>query len=106
MLIKFPPQERRKRKLQHKSCRTIGLLKSLGVPEELLYARGPRRNASFWNRSINHLHVLEQARRLYRTQIFEVHPDRVGGSPEPTMKLNHTWATIRRTFRTHGHELG
>jgi len=72
----------------------------------MLYVRASGQNGSFWNRSINHLHVLEQARNLYRTRIFQVHPDRPGGSSERSIELNQTWFKIRRSFRTHGFELG
>ena len=84
----------------------VSLLKTLGVPNQLLYVRGGRRRDSLWLRPIDHLHVLEQARKLYRTQIVCVHPDRGGGSLERTIELNHSWHFIQKRFREHGHELG
>jgi hypothetical protein len=83
--------------------RTAGLLKRLGVPKEL-YVRGLGQNGSLWSRDINHLQVLEQARKLYRAQIFVGHPDR-GGSLERTIELNQIWFKIRKSFKIHGHEL-
>jgi len=83
----------------------VGLLKKLGVPRQMLYVRRPHENGSFWRRKINHLQVLEQARRLYRKQIVCVHPDIRGGSLERTVQLNAAWAKIQRRFKKHGHEL-
>lgn len=83
----------------------VGLLRTLGVPRQMLYVRQLRQNGSFWMRNINHLQVLEQARRLYRTRIVCAHPDKPGGSLEQTVQLNVTWDKIERRFRQHGHEL-
>jgi hypothetical protein len=88
----------------------IGMLKTMGVPNQMLYVRrlrknGSRKNGSFWIRRINHLEVLEQARRLYRKQIVCVHPDKAGGNLEETIQLNATWGKIERGFKKHGHEL-
>ena len=77
----------------------------LGVPKQILYARRVRRNASFWTRPINHLHVLEPARLLYRRQILKAHPDMAGGCMERTIELNRMWCDIRRRFKQNGHEL-
>jgi hypothetical protein len=85
--------------------RIIGLLKTLGVPRQMLYVRRIRENGSFWLRRINHLQVLEQARSLYRQQIICVHPDKPGGSLEQTVQLNVTWGKIEQHFKRHGHEL-
>jgi hypothetical protein len=60
--------------------RIVGLLKTLGVPRQMLSVRRLRDNGSFWLRRINHLQVLEQARWLYRKQIACLHPDKPGGS--------------------------
>ena len=84
---------------------TVGLLKTMGVPNRMLYVRRPRKNGSFWLRRINHLEVLEQARGLYRKQIVCLHPDKAGGSLERTIQLNAAWGKIKRRFKTHGHEL-
>jgi len=84
----------------------VSLLKILGVPKEMLYVRRLRQNASFWMRPINHLHVLEQARKLYRMQIVCVHPDKGGGNLERTIDLNQSWFYVQKRFREHGHELG
>jgi hypothetical protein len=81
------------------------LLKSIGVPGKMLYVRRLGCNGSFWSRRIDHLQVLEQARRLYRQQIVCVHPDKVNGCPERTIQLNGTWDKIERRFKAHGHEL-
>ena len=83
----------------------VGLLKTVGVPEQMLYARRDRQNASFWMRPINHLEVLHHARRLYRTEIARVHPDKPGGSPDQAMRLIDTWGRIEQRFKLHGHEL-
>ena len=83
----------------------VGLLKTVGVPNQMLYARRQRQNASFWMRPIDHLQVLQHARQLYRTQIACVHPDKPGGSLEETIQLNDTWGKISRRFKEHGHEL-
>lgn len=83
----------------------VGLLKTVGVPNRMLYPQRLQENGSFWLRNINHLEVLEQARRLYRKRIAGVHPDKPGGSPEQTILLNSTWSKIQRRFREHGHEL-
>ena len=83
----------------------VGLLKTLGVPNRMLYVRRPRHNGSFWLRRIDHLQVLEQARRIYRKKITRVHPDKVGGNLERAIQLNQTWYEIERRFRKHGHEL-
>src|SRR5579862_8075021 len=83
----------------------VGLLKTMGVTNRMLYVRRLRRKGSFWLRRINHLEVLEQARRLYREQIVCVHPDKVGGSLERTIQLNVTWGKIERRFKQHGHAL-
>lgn len=80
-------------------------LKSLGISKQLLYVRRPGENGSFWLRNINHLQVLEQARRLYRLQIVCIHPDKPGGSLEETIQLNAAWDRIERRFKEHGHEL-
>jgi hypothetical protein len=103
MMIDLP--QRRQAKCGDQIQRTVGLLKMLGVPKQLLYVRGSGQNGSLWNRRINHLQVLEHARKLYRTQILHAHPDRAGGSLERTIQLNQTWLKIRKTFRTHGYEL-
>lgn len=87
------------------SAYIVGLLKRLGVPEQILYVRRMRRNASFWLRPINHLEVLEQARNLYRMRISAVHPDRPGGCAEQAAELNRIWGEIERRFRDRGHEL-
>jgi hypothetical protein len=83
----------------------VGLLKSMGVPNRMLYVRRLRKKGSFWVRRINHLEVLEQAHQLYRQQIVGVHPDKVGGSLEQTIQLNVAWGKIERRFKKHGHEL-
>jgi len=83
----------------------VGLLKTLGVPMQMLYFRRLRENGSFWSRRINHLQVLEQARKLYRRQIVEMHPDKPGGSLDQTIQLNDAWEKIERRFKKHGHEL-
>ena len=83
----------------------IGLLKTVGVPNRMLYNRREGQNATFWMRPINHLQVLEQARRLYRMQIVCVHPDKAGGNLERTIQLNDTWGKIEQRFKDHGHEL-
>jgi hypothetical protein len=93
------------RKVGGPTRQIIGLLKWVGVPPELLYARGPRQNASFWQRPINHLQVLEVARKLFRLQIVCVHPDKPGGNLEATILLNETWGLIQQRFKQHGHEL-
>ena len=85
--------------------RIVGLLKTVGVPDQLLYARRNRENASFWLRPIDHLNVLQHARQLYRAQIACVHPDKPGGSVERTVQLNDAWRKIERRFKEHGHEL-
>ena len=77
----------------------VGLLKTVGVPNQMLYARRQRQNASFWMRPIDHLQVLQHARQLYRTQIACVHPDKPGGSLEETIQLNDTWGKIARRFK-------
>ncbi len=82
------------------------LLKNLGVPSRMLYVRRLSDNGSFWSRRINHLQVLEQARRLYRQQIVGVHPDKAGGCVERTIQLNGAWDKIEQRFKAHGHELG
>ena len=56
-------------------------------------------------RNVNHLEVLEQARRLYRKQIACVHPDLPGGCLEQAVQLNDTWGKIEQLFKEHGHEL-
>lgn len=76
-----------------------------GCAESDAYALRMRENGSFWLRNINHLQVLEQARRLYRKQVACVHPDKPGGSLEQTILLNNTWNKIQRRFKQHGHEL-
>lgn len=93
------------RKVGGPTRQIIGLLKWVGVPDPMLYASGHRSNASFWTRSINHLQVLEQARKLFRMQIVCVHPDKPGGCLELTIQLNDVWDQIVRRFKQHGHEL-
>ena len=83
----------------------IGLLKTIGVPNWMLYVRTLRQHGSFWARQINHLEILEQARGLYRQQIVGVHPDKPGGSLEQTIQLNDIWGKIERRFKQHGHQL-
>ena len=83
----------------------VGLLKTVGVPNRMLYVRRRRENGSFWLRQIDHLEVLEQARQLYRQQIVCVHPDKAGGCLEQTIRLNDAWGKIERRFKKHGHEL-
>lgn len=84
---------------------TVGLLKLLGVPRQMLYVRRLSENGSFWLRKINHLEVLEQARQRYRMQIVCAHPDKAGGSHARAIQLNETWNKIRKRFKEHGHEL-
>ena len=96
---------RRKTKSSGTTPQIIGMLKTMGVPNRMLYVRRRRKNGSFWIRRINHLEVLEQARRLYRKQIVCVHPDKAGGNLERTIQLNVTWGKIERCFKKHGHEL-
>ena len=93
------------RKTTSRPQQIVGLLKTLGVPNQLLYARRRRPNASFWARSVDHLQVLERARQLYRRQITEVHPDKTGGCLERTKELNRTWFDIKKRFKKQGHEL-
>ena len=83
----------------------IRLLKTLGVPRQMLYVGRWRENKSFWLRNINHLEVLEQARGLYRSQMACVHPDKSGGSLEQAVRLNLAWGQIEQRFKQHGHEL-
>lgn len=94
-----------RRKADSSGITIIGLLKWMGVPNRMLYARRRRRNGSFWIRRINHLEVLEQARLLYRKQIVCAHPDKAGGNLERSIQLNVAWGKIERGFREHGHEL-
>jgi hypothetical protein len=95
----------RKAKSPGNTHQIMGLLKTVGVPKRMLYVRRQSDNGSFWLRRIDHLQVLEQARRLYRQQIVCVHPDKAGGSLERTIQLNDTWGKIEQRFRQHGHEL-
>ena len=83
----------------------VGLLKSLGVPNRMIYVRGARKNRSFWTRAINHLGVLELARKLYRVQIVYLHPDKPGGSLRRTLELNGLWSRVEKRFKKHGHQL-
>ena len=83
----------------------VALLKLLGAPNHILYARRVPQNVSFWTRPINHLHVLEQARRLYRHRIVQVYPDKSGGCLERTIELNRVWFDIKKCFKKNGHEL-
>jgi hypothetical protein len=83
----------------------VGLLKTIGVPDPMLYAPRASQNGSFWTRSINHLAVLELARKLYRVQIIYLHPDKPGGSLKRAVELNTMWDQIEKRFRHHGHEL-
>ena len=83
----------------------MGLLKTVGVPNRMLYVRRQNENGSFWLRRIDHLQVLEQARRLYRQRIVCAHPDKAGGSLEQTIQLNDMWGKIEHRFKMHGHEL-
>ena len=92
-------------KITGRTGQIVTLLKNIGVPKKMLYVRRLSDNGSFWSRRINHLQVLEQARRLYRQQIVYVHPDKAGGCPERTIQLNGTWNKIERRFKAHGHEL-
>ena len=87
------------------ALQVIGLLKTLGVPRKMLYVRRIRESGSFWQRKVNHLQVLEQARQLYRKQIICLHPDKPGGNLEQTVQLNLMWGKIERHFKRHGHEL-
>ena len=96
---------RTNRKITEPTGYIVGMLKDLGVPRQMLYVGRLSENGSFWLRRINHLQVLEQARRLYRKQIARVHPDKRGGSLEQTIQLNNAWDKIERRFRKHGHEL-
>ena len=98
-------KKRRREKRPHNTHQIIGLLKTVGVPNRMLYVRRLTENGSFWMRRIDHLEVLEQARRLYRQQIVCAHPDKAGGSLERTIQLNATWGKIQRRFKEHGHEL-
>jgi hypothetical protein len=95
----------RKTKSPANTHQIIGLLKTVGVPNRMLYVRRQSENGSFWRRRIDHLRVLEQARRLYREQIVCVHPDKTGGSLNQTIQLNVAWGKIERRFKQHGHEL-
>ena len=95
----------RKIKSSGNTHRIVGLLKTVGVPDQMLYARRDRQNASFWMRPIDHLQVLQHARQLYRAQIACVHPDKPGGNLEQTVQLNDAWGKIARRFKEHGHEL-
>jgi hypothetical protein len=103
----MPPDRARRNNLKAAkySGQIVTLLKNIGVPGKLLYVRRLSDNKSFWSRRINHLQVLEQARRLYRQQIVYIHPDKAGGCLERTIQLNGTWAKIERRFKAHGHEL-
>ncbi len=83
----------------------VGLLKILGVPADMLYVRRLCREKSFWLRPINHLEVLEQARKLYRMRIGVVHPDKPGGCTRQAAELNWIWGEVQRRFRDRGHEL-
>jgi len=86
--------------------RVPGLLNALGVP---LWVYQPRsrayRNGSIWNRNINHLEVLEVAKRLYRKQAKIVHPRARGDCEEASVRLNYLWATIRERFKRQGYEI-
>ncbi len=84
----------------------VSMLKTLGVPDQMLYVRGGQRKASLWLRSIDHLHVLEHARKLYRRQIVSVHPDKGGDNLERAIELNKSWFHVQKRFREHGYELG
>jgi hypothetical protein len=92
-------------KITGRTGQIVTLLKNIGVSRKMLYVRRLNDNGSFWSRRIDHLQVLEQARRLYRQQIVCAHPDKVGGCPERTILLNGTWDKIKRRFKAHGHEL-
>lgn len=83
----------------------VGLLKTLGVPRQMLYVRRLRENGSFWLRDINHLQIMEQAHSLSRKQFVCVHPDQAGGCLEQTIQFNWTWGEFARRFKKHGHEL-
>ncbi len=96
---------RRSRASVKASLCIVGLLKTLGVPQQMLYVRRFCRDKSFWLRPINHLEVLEEARNLYRLQISLVHPDKPGGCAKQAAELNRIWEVIERRFRDRGHEL-
>ena len=96
---------RRSSAFAHGSLCIVGLLKTLGVPQQMLYVRRFCREKSFWLRPINHLEVLEQARNLYRRRISVVHPDKPGGCAKQAAELNQVWGEIERRFRNRGHEL-
>jgi hypothetical protein len=104
-LMSFDLARSKNTKIARHTGQIVALLKTLGVPRQMLYVQRLSENGSFWLRKINHLQILEQARWLYRQQIVCVHPDKVGGCLERTMQLNGTWGAIERRFKEHGHEL-
>lgn len=83
----------------------VSALRTLGVPERLLSRPRGHRKASIWLRPINHLQVLEHARKAYRAQIVGAHPDKQGDA-EQAIRLNRAWRHVQRKFRENGYELG
>jgi len=82
----------------------VGLLKKLGVSCKLTGWRANGRPGRFWNRNIDHLGVLYEARRCYRDKMRSAHPD-AGGSVLAAQALNDIWHRVERIFRKRGYEL-
>ncbi|MDO8668187.1 MAG: ParB/RepB/Spo0J family partition protein [bacterium] len=106
------PDENKSYNGQPHLWRTISLLKRLEIPDDMLYS--PRRNgksrrasnSSFWNRSVDHLGILEMAKKAYREKILAAHPDKLNGNKDEAATLISVWKTIEKRFKLQGFTLG
>jgi len=103
------------------SLQTMRMLKILGIPKKMLYKRVRSRGrqhtyASFWHRPIDHLAILELARKTYRERASLIHPDKVQQGKSPPnddddndidiSTLNRIWESLEERFKRHGFTIG
>jgi ParB family chromosome partitioning protein len=92
------------------SLNTTTLLKMMGISRRILYApyrkHRQTKNVSFWHRQIDHLEILETAKKTFKAKIQVVHPDKVGGNGAEAAILNQVWEIVEKRFSLHGFNLG
>lgn len=82
------------------------LLRLVGLPKERVnprrYRWGKMRMGLFWTRPEGELlSILEEARRLYRQSMKQLHPDKFG-SHEQATALNMAWCRIKKLYAKRG----
>ena len=91
-----------------KRANTGQLLTFFGLGRKDLYCKRPKgaKPVGFWVREIDHLGVLEKAKKNYLQKIRKIHPDVAKNTTEAATVLNSAWKILKERFELHGFKLG